>query len=110
MLRRVAKELEKIAGKKNIVTRFGGEEFVIVSRNITLKELEKLCSKLVEGIRTLNLEHKSSPVKPYITISVGGAISTTSNFSGIAVVEKADKAVYKAKENGRNQYIIDKKI
>lgn len=108
VLRQVAKSLEKIAGKKNTVARFGGEEFVVVSRNITIKELEKLCDNLVVGIRNLKIEHKSSPVEPFLTISVGGAINTSSKFSSIAVIEKADKAVYKAKETGRNKYVIDK--
>lgn len=108
VLRKVAKTLEKIAGKENITCRFGGEEFLIISRNITLKKLETLCDSLVNGIRNLQIEHKASPVKPYVTISLGAAISTTNNFSGIEVIERADKAVYEAKETGRNKYVINK--
>ena len=110
VLRTVAKNLEKIAGKDSVTCRFGGEEFLIVSRNITLKKLEEKCKALVEGIRELNIPHKASPVKPYVTISVGGAISTTANFSGIEVVERADNAVYYSKEHGRNRYTLNENI
>lgn len=110
VLRMVAKNLEKIIGKNGIVCRFGGEEFLIIIRNITLKQLEEKCIELIEGIRVLNIEHKASPVKPYLTISAGSAISTTTKFSGIEVVERADQALYEAKENGRNQYKINNKL
>ena len=110
VLKTVAKNLEKIAGKNAVTCRFGGEEFLIIYRNITLKQLEAKCNDLVEGIRALNIPHKASITKPYVTISVGGAISTTAKFSGTDIVEKADQAVYEAKENGRNQYRLNKKI
>ncbi|MEG2460213.1 MAG: diguanylate cyclase [Clostridia bacterium] len=107
-LKAVAKQIEKVAGKKNLVARFGGEEFIVIVKNETINGFEEVCKNIVESIRELNIEHKNSLVSDILTISAGGFMTTIDKYDGVKLIEKADNAVYKAKQTGRNKFYVIK--
>jgi diguanylate cyclase (GGDEF)-like protein len=105
VLTMTAKELAKIGGKGQLY-RYGGEEFVIIFPNLTKNEafghLEEIRKKISEAKFVLE-ENSDKKQKNYnITISIGVAEKKRSDASINPVIKRADKAMYKAKENGKN--------
>jgi len=92
--------------ERDILCRYGGEEFVILftstSREGAVKAIEKI-RKLVDG-NYFYLDENNP--KKHLTISIGFA--TFSEQSDIyKLLELADKRLYKAKQSGKNRVIID---
>ncbi|QQX79429.1 diguanylate cyclase [Shewanella sp. KX20019] len=90
----------------DVVARYGGEEFVVLlpyTRDC-LSPAQRCCG----NVEALNIPHASSSTRPYVTVSVGvTSIIPTENDEMIKFAAVADMALYKAKENGRNQVFID---
>ncbi|MEG0276298.1 MAG: GGDEF domain-containing protein [Coprobacillus sp.] len=82
--------------------RYGGEEFVITSTSHTYDELYTIANDIKDGIFEMQLDFKESPYQ-YITISAGvSEISGSQAIDAYDLVDRADKALYHAKSNGRN--------
>lgn len=90
----------------DLVARYGGEEFVVVLPNTN--DVEYICKNLLKAIKNLNIEHKDSKVDNIISVSIGAKVISKVDFSITQneFLEGADKALYKAKESGRNSFII----
>jgi diguanylate cyclase (GGDEF)-like protein len=99
VLKEFAKILKKLTRREDVVCRYGGEEFLLIVKNISSnKAIQKF-----ENIRK-KIENKiiiSNNKSIQITVSAGVAIGTE-NDSLENVITKADAALYKAKANGRN--------
>ncbi|WP_261841471.1 GGDEF domain-containing response regulator [Aliamphritea ceti] len=88
----------------DLVARFGGEEFVILLPNTSLEGAEKISSDIINALAEAALEHAFSPIKPYITASIGISSSQFNGSTSQGLLSQADKALYFAKSNGRNRY------
>jgi diguanylate cyclase (GGDEF)-like protein len=87
----------------DFVARFGGEEFVVVLSGMSHEDAKDAADKLIRNIIGQNILHDGSPLGK-IAISVGIACVTAPNPSDAnLILSKADKALYKAKSNGRNR-------
>ena len=89
----------------DLVARYGGEEFVVVLCNTGKKEAVEVCLKIQQTIKLLAINHESSSVSSILTVSMG--VATQVNIFDTSIqpfYEKADKALYIAKGNGKNQY------
>lgn len=105
----VANSLKSILYRaEDYVFRLGGEEFAVITTDVTKEGAIKIANKLKQSIEELEIEHKGSDVSNYLTISIGIKY-LSSNFSLDAneIYKRADKALYKVKENGRNSVFID---
>lgn len=105
LLYAVAQQLKKLVEKEGIVSRYGGEEFtIILPRYDYVKALA-----LAEHVRS-NFEKNpftgltSSPT--YITISAGVAVFPENGSEAHQIIDCADRALYQAKRQGRNQVVI----
>lgn len=88
----------------DFVARYGGEEFVVILPSIESKIALDLANKLIIEIQNYNLPHKSSTVSKVVTISMGLVTKQPGeSINSTLLIEKADKALYQAKENGRNR-------
>ena len=99
--------LQSIAGKlkasvpdEGIVARFGGEEFVILLNGKTIQEGEKIAEQIRQLIADTDFTYKKNAL--YVTISCGIA-SFAPGDTATTLFERADKALYKAKRNGRDR-------
>lgn len=88
----------------DFVARYGGEEFACILPNTDLEGAVAIAEKIRSSIENLNIPHRNSNTADYITISLG--VFTVTDYSKnlpAEIVAEADKMLYKAKENGRNQ-------
>ena len=96
----IAKELSNRIRKTDFVARYGGEEFVIIMPETTLEAAIPVMEKTREMISRLPFHFRDERVQ--ITMSFGVAPFQDKKTSD-EIFELADKALYKAKENGRNR-------
>lgn len=103
-LKRVAKVMETIVKRSaDLVARYGGEEFAIVLSNTNLEGAQKVAEDIRLAVAKRKIPHGVSGANPYVTVSLG--ISTTIpslESSSKTLINTADKALYQAKERGRN--------
>ena len=99
VLRRVAEVLSPHNQDACVAGRFGGEEFAIIERNAQHHSFQARLQKVHEGINNLKIdEHPELKIKACI----GWSMCKNKDHVGHSF-RKADQALYKAKEEGRNQ-------
>ncbi|MGK3143578.1 sensor domain-containing diguanylate cyclase [Pantoea sp. C2G6] len=106
-LKKIAAVLKGAARRKNEITaRYGGEEFAIILPDQSLPAALSLAKTVIAAVNQLNIPHASSELSPKrVTLSAGCAVhlATDSQEGELALIERADEALYRAKEEGRNQ-------
>lgn len=103
VLESVANALSHTVGLSNRLFRFGGEEFLIIVSNKSKAQLEQLLALLKDDICQLNIIYEGKKIP--VTISLGAAYHDGKNSLDTSI-KVADKNLYQAKENGRNQFVI----
>lgn len=85
--------------------RYGGEEFVILLPDTRLENAEDIAGKIRKNVEDLRIEHRDSEISDFVTISLGVAskIPEINDADYSILIESADKALYFAKNNGRNR-------
>ena len=100
----IAKQLKSSIRKTDFLARWGGEEFVALFPETKLEDLKKTMEGIRAKLESLPFKFKQQPVT--ITASFGVAQFATED-SIESVFERADKHLYTAKNNGRNQIVGD---
>ena len=97
----------KIKRETDFVARFGGEEFVCVLPFIEKNEALEFAKALVQSVEDIKIPHPMSVHSKYVTISAGMASTVPNdNNSHAQLLDEADKALYSAKELGRNRVVM----
>ena len=100
VLKEVANTLKSSVRSSDIAARYGGEEMVLLLRSASLKDGLNIAEKIRKAVENYELKDRNSSHK--VTISLGVSIfKATDNAEG--VIKRADEALYKAKESGRNR-------
>jgi len=104
-LKKVAATLKGLVRRPHdLVARYGGEEFVLLLPNT--ENSQYMAEKCRKAIEDLQIAHGSSQNSSVVTISAGVyTIFPSKETSCELIIKTADKALYKAKEKGRNQVV-----
>lgn len=87
----------------DFVARYGGEEFSVLLPDTDIPGAVLVAEKISENIRGKKLEHKASKITDHVTICCGVHADIPSADSSLAdFIKRADDALYKAKQDGRN--------
>lgn len=107
VLETFGKIVVQIARKSDLVGRLGGEEFAFLLPNTSAKQAWGISERLHEAIKKTGIEHDGSVIR--FTVSIGIVEILKDRVENIEKpLSMADKAMYQAKKNGRNQSAIYK--
>lgn len=88
----------------DVAARFGGEEFVVLLPDTDAEGALDVAQRLNQQVMALAIPHARSKTLPTVTISLGIATCIPSEISSeLALLQCADKELYLAKQQGRNQ-------
>lgn len=107
-LRKVASVLSRGCTRMtDLVARYGGEEFVLVLPDTHRTGAAQHIRNIRQALAETAIEHKKSPVSPFVTVSIGiTAFTPGKDTKPEDLIARADEALYRAKETGRNRYIV----
>ena len=92
----------------DFVARYGGEEFIVILPNTKIQGAVHLSEDIREEIERLNIPHERSLVSRFITLSLGVAsVFPPAGITPESLVGAADKALYEAKNQGRNRTVLE---
>jgi diguanylate cyclase (GGDEF)-like protein len=109
VLREIGKIINKCVEGEGVAFRYGGEEFVVLLENYNLQEAYEMAENIRKKVCSSEILPKCITDTP-ITISIGISHYPTDAVTIEQLINKADKAMYYAKQNGRNQSQIYKII
>jgi diguanylate cyclase (GGDEF)-like protein len=104
-LQQVGGILEKISwGSQDLAVRYGGEEFVVLLPGRTAEQAIETAYVIQKAIEQAHIPHHGSSIGEGLTLSIGiSTIMVASMKQPANLIAEADKALYEAKRNGRNQ-------
>jgi diguanylate cyclase (GGDEF)-like protein len=101
VLHAVAQAVQHAAGPDGIACRYGGEELVVFFPQRTAKEIGEIAEQMRKTIEKTKTHFGRKTIQ--VTVSVGVSHREQYNQSIVDVIQSADKALYTAKKEGRNQ-------
>ena len=104
LLKVVATRLSSIVRKSDTVARLGGDEFIIMVQN--LKDVDGIIKIAGKIISSFNQPFKINNQDFYVTASMGVSVYQIDGEDFETLIKNADIAMYKAKEMGKNQYVL----
>lgn len=106
-LKAVAQALQKSLNRPyDLAARYGGEEFVVLLPDTEMTGAQDVADKIQKEVESLNMEHKASSFGR-VTFSMGiASIIPDNKITPGELVEWADKALYRAKSEGRNRIVL----
>ena len=113
MLARAGKDLSAHARRPaDLAARYGGEEFALLLPNTGADGCVQVGEEIRDALRELAMLHAQSPPSRLVTVSVGAASGlpsqTTTDCS--ALVAAADRALYAAKDSGRDRLVMSGQV
>jgi diguanylate cyclase (GGDEF)-like protein/PAS domain S-box-containing protein len=113
-LRAVARVLVAEAQRPaDLAARYGGEEFVILLPNTDAAGCERIGERIRRALRDAGIPHASSLPSGLLTTSLGGAVcrpGPEKSLGHASLVEAADRALYAAKDGGRNRLVMSAEV
>jgi diguanylate cyclase (GGDEF)-like protein len=109
VLRQVARLLREFSRESDIPCRYGGEEFVVVLTDTSLENARLFCDRFRKKLENHVIDYQEISLRVTVSIGVAG-YCPASGQSITTFLSQTDKALYAAKEQGRNRVIaVDEK-
>lgn len=105
-LKLVADTLRQAARAQDVVCRVGGEEFLVICPDTDSRAAFKGAERLRMQMETVILNEVQPPLR--MTVSIGVAATQGDLMTREALLSRADKCLYTAKQSGRNRTVVDK--
>jgi diguanylate cyclase (GGDEF)-like protein len=106
-LRSIGKALNSLSSMGVYAARVGGEEFALIWYEKDTLHIDGTVSQIQQRIYELNIPHEKSKVASHITVSIGiRTVRCGASNDGYSLYNNADRALYEAKESGRNRAVI----
>ena len=103
VLSRLADVLSRVFLRKNdLVARYGGDELAVVLRETTVRDAQSLGERLLRNVRAVSIEREGTTIG--LTVSIGLA-QLAPNENVTKWLERADRALYQAKNAGRDRLV-----
>lgn len=111
-LQTVAKVLqERLKRPSDYVFRLGGEEFGILLTETDESNSANIAREIGDAIRAKEIKHEKSKVNEFLTISIGLVCCIADDaLEDKVLISRADEMLYKAKEEGRDRYVITSNV
>jgi diguanylate cyclase (GGDEF)-like protein len=106
VLRDVAKVADETIRDSDIIFRYGGEEFLVLLSGTRISGATLLAERIRSNIERL---HPFPELALQVTASMG-VVSMAEGETSESIFSRADNALYRAKDNGRNQVVIDDSV
>ncbi|WP_100636046.1 GGDEF domain-containing response regulator [Marinomonas sp. ef1] len=102
----IANRLKQVARKNDILARIGGDEFVLLLRDVSSeKECSGFLNRLIELINT-PIELAKFDCQVQVSASIGVALVSNDGLDADTILRRADQTMYQAKNMGRNNIIF----
>ena len=102
-LRLVAQTLKKELKRPiDVIARYGGEEFVVILPGTDLNGAKLVGERFIDALKIANIPHEFSDSASHVSVSIGAAEAQVDD-SAASLLQRADEALYQAKESGRNR-------
>lgn len=103
VLKLVASSIQRMLRPEDVLSRYGGEEFVVIARGTSLRNIHILGERLCRQIRSLVLDLPDHDLT--VTVSIGASCMGPGEMKGSAeaLLRSADQALFEAKAGGRNR-------
>ncbi len=105
ILRELGSLLLKHVRGEDIITRYGGDEFIIVLPEVSLAVTRQRAELICEDIKQFRLQFEGQTLEA-ITLSLGVAVFPEHGLTSTALLKAADDALYRAKREGRGRVLL----
>ena len=106
VLKVIAEKLSENLRSIDVTGRWGGEEFILILPDTNAKQAQETVDRIRKNIATIPFSPSSTSKRFNVTVSFGISESHLADVSLQDILAKADKALYRAKTNGRNQVVV----
>ena len=103
-LKWVANKIKSQLREGDLIARIGGEEFAVLLTNTSLQKGQALSERIRVAINSETFIHQQHEIKLSISVGIITHKSGSNNINEL--LAQADKGLYKAKSNGRNQVVM----
>ncbi|MBM7704414.1 diguanylate cyclase domain-containing protein [Metabacillus iocasae] len=105
LLKEVSVRINECIREEDLVSRIGGDEFVVVFEETAREEVEKIAKRLLKHVALPYMIHEK---EANISLSIGISVYPNDGETKEVLLEHADQAMYCAKQNGKNGYVMYK--
>ncbi len=106
LLKDLARLMERCFRRSDLLARYGGEEFVVLLPNTPKSQAAVLAERLRQRVAEYPFVGRESQPGGALTVSLGVASLPSDASDAKQLLELADRALYRAKQNGRNQVCV----
>jgi diguanylate cyclase (GGDEF)-like protein len=100
----ISNYLKKLKTPDNFIGRWGGEEFIFITDDISTKDIHHYANRILKDISQLQLDDKNKQIKMTASIGISQVIENSKQAWDTSL-NQADNALYQAKDSGRNCFI-----